>query len=364
MIQTLSRRNFIKLGLKATALVSIGSQIGGCGAVIFENREEINAQLESHPAVPTPANGCYLGKFSPVVQHSLGPYRERILGNLSKKTMESEIDSYEGRFGHRPALYCPIDTHVGYEDFFPLKFCEVMASKGIIPLLRYYITFGFRDTANGKHDDIIKKFGDNRCKFPYPIVLVPYPEISIKKKSSGHPWRGKSGEWFAEAYVHIREVLDAIGASQNTVYGFHVMGGVSAQNLNQFALPPEAFDWFGYSIYNSTKCAGGDISFWQLVEGQNPYIWGARKYPTKPQALFEFGTSSLSGVAGSWIRDAFATIKRYPRIKMAMYWETPLGNRECSEDTYLFLNPKAEQAYREATSDSYYLKAKTFKKIR
>ena len=109
-------------------------------------------------------------------------------------------------------------------------------------------------------------------------------------------------------------------------------------------------DWVGFTVYNLERETGKNRSFGNVLGGN--YWWAKTKYPTKPIALWELGTSDTSS-QGRWIKNAYKDIKKLPRIKLVVYAEYSSFGGGTPDST--MISDKAKPYYKEAISDPYFI---------
>jgi hypothetical protein len=83
---------------------------------------------------------------------------------------------------------------------------------------------------------------------------------------------------------------------------------------------------------------------------QEAYYFAKSTYPIKAIALWESGTSDTSN-QGRWIEDAYAAIKKLPRIKLIVYYESISG----TGDNHMI---RDKPTYRDTISDPYFIGSK------
>ena len=145
----MSRREWMKLVGAAGALAFSGS---GCSTL--ENPVEVDAQLESHPAIPTPTGGCYAGWHNDVVQDTLwGELYEEIWKKKMDQASEvRHLTRHKERFGMLPIVHSFSHKHTK-EDFYPRNLIEGAHEMGVYPLMRFYPRVSWKRTSQGALDE-------------------------------------------------------------------------------------------------------------------------------------------------------------------------------------------------------------------
>ena len=219
-------------------------------------------------------------------------------------------------------------------------------------MIRFFPTYDFVGLARGKLDDELKRFAISIIQFGKPIFFVPWPMVNRVYSPKGTIYSKDRTDPVAvkAAWTHLHEIFKSAGANQYAVWGLHVLPLGSQQSLNAFKLDPNQFDWVGFAMY--TLKDWGQENF--LLNLTDAYEWAELNYPGKPVAIFEMGRVDTDG-QGRWITNAYKIIKRFPRIKMAIYseYESAGFGRSCGGT---LISEKAKAKYKEAVADPYFIK--------
>jgi len=347
----LTRRDFIKQTGKAALSVSgalvLGNILDGCaGTSIIESAEDVaKIKWDANPAIPVPQNGCYIGWHH---QLSVAPYYSFAIESEEKLLNEWHYEFFD----QYPAVHSAFEKTPSGEDF-PTYSCQGMYNKGVIPLLRYYFKPDWENVANGKYDKIIEKFALGAKKFGKPFFITPYPEANIDRAYKHvHPWAGGVGKHFGAAWRHMHNIFNEIGANEHAIWGLHLLGFGANQGFDNFDIEDQYVDWVGFSIYNFDR----KYIYRSLAERFNfAYYWASKNHPTKPIALWELGSSDTSS-QGKWMKNAYETIKNKPRIKLVVWAEYDFWTDYGKNDSTRFTE-EGREAYKEATSDPYFIGA-------
>jgi len=363
----LTRRDFLKKTGQAALAISGGltleALLDGCaGAPIFESPEDVaNIKWDANPAIPVPKNGCYAGWHLDIIGPVHGQARPKYWRKVasSSKKAEHDLEKYHGEpYGKLPAVYSFSDRLVGRDEgFFPKGIFDGSFNKGVIPLVRYYFFEDFENVARGKYDKTLKNFAQGAKEFGKPFFLVPYPEVNISGAYKNvHPWAGGNGKQFRKAWTHMHDVFEGEGANEYAVWGLHLLGSGDKQPFSWFDLDDKYLDWVGFTIYNFGQTGWVSRSFDTRI--QEGYWWVKQNHPTKPIALWEFAAEQTSGKGQSrWIKNAYNSIKKMPRIKLVVYAEYG-GHGGAGAHNSLMLDEKSKPYYKEAISDPYFIGSK------
>ena len=116
-------------------------------------------------------------------------------------------------------------------------------------------------------------------------------------------------------------------------------------------------DWLGLSVYGQQFVTDRSWAvFLPLLDW--PYHELCELDPTKPIMLAEWGVGEFpnSGSKAQFIKDAFDTMKKYPRLKAAVFWHERWQNADGSySNLRVNSSPESLEAYRASVADPFYL---------
>ena len=229
-----------------------------------------------------------------------------------------------------------------------------MYDKGIIPLISYDSILDWSAVVRGNYDSAIEDFASGAVQFAKPFFLTPWPECNREAHANGMPPPGREkGTDFIIAWLHMHDIFRRAGANKYAIWGFHLAAYVDQIKIFGWDLADEFFDWIGFSIFNSVRATGKNYSLKTLFD--HSYEWAEKYHPNKPVALFGMGTSKIDSQA-NWIKNAYSSIvKRYPRVKLAVYSIEEWSQGDESEIDSSDLNPEAKEAMQEVMSDPYFI---------
>jgi hypothetical protein len=184
----------------------------------------------------------------------------------------------------------------------------------------------------------------------------------------GYP-RYVAAEVFKAAYRHVVDRVRARGAS-NVIWVFHFMNYSMPQgewNLILNYYPGAKYvDWLGMSVYGQQYVEDNWSPFEPLLDW--PYTEITQIDTTKPVMLTEWGIGEFPqfGSKSDFITEAFNVMKRYPRLKAAVYWnerwqnepsQNPDGTYQDGGYSNLRVNstPESLAAYRNGVGDPFWL---------
>lgn len=339
--KTFDRRNFIKTCSFATAGILLG-----CGSSPSKKVTDKNIQWDANPAIPVP-DGCYLG------WHYENFTRDYVNegGDVEKQLLEHHAKTY----GKSVAAKSFADRRVS-DRRFPTAICSAMYERGVFPIVRYHPyapDFDIINSDGQKGYENFVKFAKAAKEYGKPFFFIPFPEANIGGNSKHvHSWAGGSGKKFKKTWDEMYNIMDGEGANENAVWGLHLLGGQHIYNFSSFAVDDQLFDWVGFTYYNIQR-QSGMIRYLNTLMATG-YSWAKRKYPNKPMALWELGTSSTQNQR-RMILNTYKNIKKKDRIKLVVYAEYYFHNKRGKQTDSTFITREAAPAYIEAISDPHFI---------
>ena len=339
-------------------------------------------QAEGPEKLLVPEQGAYTGAFID-------------FGDTEDDVTVENIESFEKLVGKQQAIVAS-SSYWG-EQSFPTKNLELIWRHGSVPLVfwspwdRPYDEdqgpdkFSLTNIAAGKWDAYIDHWGDAAKAFRHPIM------VSFANEMNGEwfPWSGMfyggdkqipgskppgfvAAEVFKAAYRRVVDRVRARGAS-NVVWVFHFMNFSMPQeywNLIANYYPGSDYvDWLGMSVYGQQYIEDNWSPFQPLLDW--PYTEITKIDPTKPIMLAEWGIGEFPqfGSKSGFITEAFATMRKYPKLKAAVYWnerwqnesvdasESPDGQFHDGSYSNLRVNstPESLAAYRNGVDQPFWL---------
>jgi beta-mannanase len=251
----------------------------------------------------------------------------------------AEIDALEG------ALQRPVEIVLWYQHWagwgraFHPEWVERAATGGRIPLLTWepwapgpaqQPDFRLSRIADGAFDSYIEQWAHAIRKYGKELYLRPMHEMNAPWYPWGGNVNGNSPEEYVRAWRHLHDVFTMAGATNVRWVWSPQAGDVPSTPANALesyypgaeyvdVLALDGFNWGG-----STAARGGWRSFGE--------IFGAaydRIVPLGPQPLWiaETASDAFGGDKAAWVRDMFASLPRYPRIR-AVVWFHALKERD------------------------------------
>ena len=325
----------------------------GCAPGLLYFKEEppvIYPPLKGHKVQP-PEDGCLIGFFS--------EYAIMMPGFRRNTDTTSFIDRYDNQLGKKPFILSLLGHHRIFADF-PTEDAVSTASRGVTPLI--YAEVGsvkLEDIASGKHDRGIKKFADGAVKFGEEyggFFVCTMREMNIGREYCPGPWGGQP-KTAKKVWKHMWQIFEDNGANQYAtwvweVYCPEIRGGRFVDNPEMYYPGDQYVDWIGLSAYSRSGFSSGAQSFGNLVHPT--YSQMRRNHKEKPVMMAEFGKTEDKRQP-KWIRNAYETMKSWPGMKAAIYWDNM--NWELRDDH--MLSQESYQVLGGVFKDPYFVGAKT-----
>ncbi len=303
-------------------------------------------------------------------------------GDTEDDVTIEQIEDFEKLVGKHQAIVAS-SSYWGQQTF-PTANLQLIWRHGSVPLVFWSPwdqpyeedkgpdKFSLTSIIAGKWDAYIDKWGDAAAAFKQPFF------VSFANEANGtwFPWSGhfygaktlipntnpqqyEGPETYKKAYRHVVDRVRARGA-HNVLWVFHMMNYSYPQDSWNYAASyypgPDYVDWMGLSVYGQQYFEDRWSPFPPLLDW--PYKELAQLDPTKPIMLAEWGIGEFSkfGSKSNFINEAFESMKKYPRLKAAIFWHERWQNED---DTYSNLRvnstPEALDAYRRGVADPFWL---------
>jgi len=295
------------------------------------------------------------------------------------------IEGFEDLVGKRQAIVAS-SSYWG-EQTFPAANVRIIFRHGSIPLIFWSPwdkpynedagpdQFSLTNILAGKWDRYIDMWADAARDFQQPLMVSFANEMNgtwfpwsghfygagkeLPKSGQTEPDRFEGPETFKKAYRYVVDRVRARGAT-NILWVFHAMNYSYPQDTwnlaDQYYPGADYVDWLGISVYGKQYAEETWTPFFPIFDW--PYTELTQLDPVKPIMVAEWGVGEYpaSGNKAAFIKEALETMKKYPRLKAAVFWHERWQNED---DTYSNLrvnsSPEALAAFRAGVADSYWL---------
>jgi beta-mannanase len=186
-----------------------------------------------------------------------------------------------------------------------------------------------------------------------------YPWCGLKNGDAqttgyGDPTRPDGPERYVDAFRHVRNLFNAVGAN-NVIWAWSPNEGNPVgeawNDVENYYPGAEYVEWLGMTGYNWG--AARPWSQWRSFDAifGDLYRRLVALAPDKPIIIAEFASSESGGDKSQWVTDAFRRIKEaYPLIK-AFVWFDIVKETDWAIDS----SSESLEAFRQAMRDPYYL---------
>ncbi len=180
------------------------------------------------------------------------------------------------------------------------------------------------DVLAGKYDDFLKEYAENFKAHEDPILFRINNEMNGDWVSYCTFHLGKDPQLFIETYRYIHDFFEKEGVD-NLIYVF---------NPNEKSFPDFSYnkylayypgddyvDVVGLTAYNTGSYYEGE-KWRSFDEAYRPLYDEYDARFGQPFMITEFGSSSIGGDKVEWLKDMFISIQDYPKIDVAVFWNS------------------------------------------
>lgn len=219
--------------------------------------------------------------------------------------------------------YQHMDTQVPYE---ALKQAKAAGKVVELTLQTTNPLDGSEDTTMHILNGYYQKYFDNYAKL---LKMLDYPVLFRLNNEMNGDWcrysayhYGKDADLYVELYRYIHDIFEKNGAD-NVIFIWNpneVSFPRFSWNHSMAYYPGDHYvDVVGLTGYNTGNYYSGES--WRDFESiYEPLYQEYTKRFNHPLMITEFGSASFGGSKEEWMRDMFAKMKKYERIKLAIWW--------------------------------------------
>jgi hypothetical protein len=236
---------------------------------------------------------------------------------------------------------------------YPADTFATIRSYGAVPIISQELwSWGDRDTQfldminSGEFDGLFRRWASEAADDGQRLLY----RFGFEFNGDWFSWSGRPAV-FAECWRRIHGIFQEAGATNvEWVWCPNVSSHPSTpeNDMHHYWPGSEYVDWVGLDGYNW----GDDHDEWHRWSPfdeifKSPLDEFAHRYPEKPIIIGEFASVPGEGQRqADWIRDAFESIQRYPKVK-AVVWFNYDKRREGEHNWRLDSSPESLQAFRE-----------------
>ena len=356
-MKTGTRREFLKAGVRLTAVASGLEMIAGCATTEAPKvRPLIYAPLPYNKIQP-PKEGCFVGFFkesaadaklkdsnfipqaSPEIEaarkaKNIDEYvgmlkKEGFSDGTKKYPIGDEMTYIERGLNARPFTFVLLGPKLYFD--FPVTESITVAKRGIVPFVYAHLGpsdlpipisgFGPKEIAQGQHDGFIRKFAQGAAQFGKEyggFFFTTMEEMNGKWFS----WGMNSD--FIPAWRRIWQIFDDQGANQYAtwvweVFPHSVLPSSAVDNPESYYPGDRYIDWIGITGISVAKSQYLYGSLDRIID--RTYRQMLKNHPQKPIMLSSFARTNETNQA-KWLMKAYSSMKNsFPAIKAVIYFD-------------------------------------------
>ncbi len=178
------------------------------------------------------------------------------------------------------------------------------------------------DILDGNYDVFLKSFATEVAEFGHPVLFRFCNEMNGDWCVYSAYHTSRDTEIYKELYKYVYKIFE--DADADNVIWIWNPNEKSYPNFewnNEILYYPgdEYVDVIGLTGYNNGTYYK-DETWREFTEIYDPLYQKAELYYHKPLMITEFSSSSVGGNKEEWVNDMFSNIDKYPRIKVAIWW--------------------------------------------
>lgn len=179
------------------------------------------------------------------------------------------------------------------------------------------------DVLNGEYDEFLRNYAKTVSDFDHPVLFRLGNEMNGDWCPYSSYNTSKDTVIFKEFYRYVYKIFEDAGAD-NVIWVWNPNGKSFPDfkwNDEVMYYPGDEYvDIVGLTAYN-TGTYYADEKWIEFPELYNSVYARADELYGQPFMITEFASSSVGGDKNQWIRNMFAHIDSYPRIKIAIWWD-------------------------------------------
>ncbi len=349
----LNRRHFVKLSLATLSGISLSPFTMGCGQnqAVVKPRKSKTVKLDSHPAISTPTNGCYLG-WHRDIGYRISGANAYWLKEKSAQVEAQILNIYKNKIGALPAVHSIADDFLG-NSYYPEGVLKAAVKMGVYPMMRYHPRVDWKMISQGDYDDQLQQFSQHVSQAALPAFFIPFPGVGHYDKN--HLWEKWDPAYFIPAWERMHNIFEQQGANRYLVWGLHLNRTLSGGRKERpyYYVPSDMVDWVGISVWNQT--IDRSIPLMELLG--HDYTELTALYSNKPFAIWELGdrhrgTDWFYRYSSKWYERTYEAIETLPRCKLVVFYDYRLFDQGVENQLFTKRNVAMMQAVR---SHGYYV---------
>lgn len=179
------------------------------------------------------------------------------------------------------------------------------------------------DVLNGDYDEFLKNYAATVSEFDHPVLFRLGNEMNGDWCPYASYNTSKDTEIFKEFYRYVHQIFTDAGAD-NVIWVWNPNGksfpDFQWNDAVMYYPGDEYVDIVGLTAYNTGTYYSGE-NWTEFAELYDPIYSKYTALYNQPMMITEFASSSVGGDKNQWIKNMFAHIEDYPKIKVAIWWD-------------------------------------------
>ena len=178
------------------------------------------------------------------------------------------------------------------------------------------------DVLDGEYDRFLKDYAQTVSEFAHPVLFRLGNEMNGDWCPYSSYNTSKDTMIFKEFYRYIHQIFDEEKAD-NVIWVWNPNGksfpDFEWNDASMYYPGDQYVDIIGLTAYNTGTYYAGE-SWTEFDDLYDPLYAKYNKLYRKPMMITEFASSSIGGDKTEWVKNMFAHIKKYKKIKVAIWW--------------------------------------------
>ena len=178
---------------------------------------------------------------------------------------------------------------------------------------------------NGRHDEFLRYYANTIALAGHPVLFRLGNEMNGDWCPYSSYHTSKDTEIFNAFYRYVYEIFRQEGATRNVIWVWNPNGGSFPDfkwNDELMYYPGDAYvDVVGMTAYNTGTYYSNVGERWETFNELYDDLYA--RYDAlygQPLMITEFASASMGGDKVAWVNNMFGEIKRFDRIKIAIWW--------------------------------------------
>ena len=210
---------------------------------------------------------------------------------------------------------------------------------------------------NGERDAFLHSYAKMIAEFDHPVLFRPVNEMNGDWCVYSAYHTGKDANLYQEFYRYLYRIFEQEGAD-NVIWIWNPnkdsKPDMGWNHILNYYPGDEYVDVVGMTAYNTgTYYAQVGESWHTFSELYDDLYRNYTAHFAQPLMITEFSCANKGGNKVEWIQDMFRTIKEYPKIRVAVWWNYCDFDKDGTVARSYFLNESEEMldAFREGLAE-------------